>query len=136
MLYHMPVRTKTGMKQQQRKEIKIMGATFTPEQMEEIKERGRTIGQERISQIEVEWPALIEQVRVELDKGTDPSDPRVQELAKRWMGLVREFSGGNREIEKVLETSYREDPTQGGRLDPRMLEYMEYISRATAASGK
>ena len=60
----------------------------------------------------------------------------MQELAKRWMGLVREFSGGNREIEKVLETSYREDPTQGGRLDPRMLEYMEYISRATAASGK
>ena len=113
-----------------------MGANFTPEQMEEIKERGRTIGQERISQVEAEWPTLIEQVRVELDKGTDPSELRVQQLAQRWMGLVREFSGGNHEIEKVLETSYKEDPTQGGRLDPRMLEYMEYISRATAASGK
>ena len=113
-----------------------MGASFTPEQMAEIEERGRTIGQERISQVEAEWPALIEQVRVELDKGTDPSDPHVQQLAQRWMRLVREFSGGNPGIEKVLETSYKEDPTQGGRLDPRMLEYMEYISRATAASGK
>ena len=113
-----------------------MGANFTPEQMQEIEERGRMVGQERISQVEAEWPSLIEQVRVELDKGTDPSDPRVQELAKRWMGLVREFSGGNREIEKVLETSYREDPSQGGRLDPRMLEYMEYISKATSASSK
>ncbi len=113
-----------------------MGANFTPEQMEEIKERGRTVGQERISQVEAEWPALIEQVRVELDKGTNPSDPHVQELAKRWMGLVREFSGGNPGIEKVLKTSYKEDPTQGGRLDPRMLEYMEYISKATAVSNQ
>jgi hypothetical protein len=104
--------------------------------MEEIKERGRTVGQERISQVEAEWPALIEQVRVELDKGTNPSDPHVQELAKRWMGLVREFSGGNPGIEKVLKTSYKEDPTQGGRLDPRMLEYMEYISKATAVSNQ
>lgn len=111
-----------------------MGNHFTTEQMEEIKERGRTVGQERISQVEAEWPALIEQVRIDLDKGTDPSDPRVQELAKRWMGFVKEFSGGNPGIEKALETSYKEDPSQGGRLDPRMLEYMEYISKAMAAS--
>src|SRR5688500_2744118 len=113
-----------------------MGANFTPEQMDEIKERGRTVGQERISQVETEWPALIEQVRVELDKGTDHADQRVQELAKRGMGLVRESSGSNPGIEKALETSYKEDPSQGGRLDPRMLEYMEYISKATAASSK
>jgi hypothetical protein len=136
MLYTVSVRTVIAIKPQTREEINTMGANFTPEQMEEIKERGRTVGQERISQVEAEWPALIEQVRIELDKGTDPSDPRVQELAQRWMSLVREFSGGNREIEKVLETSYKEDPSQGGRLDPRMLEYMEYISRATATSGK
>lgn len=111
-----------------------MGANFTPEQMEEINERGRTVGQERINQVQDAWPALIEQVRIELDKGTDPSDPRVQELAKRWMNLVREFSGGNREIEKALETSYKEDSSQEGRLDPRMLEYMEYISKATSSN--
>src|SRR5262249_4441360 len=43
---------------------------YTPEQMEEIKERGRQLGEERIRQVEGEWPVLIAQVRAEMDKGT------------------------------------------------------------------
>src|SRR5207247_1764250 len=76
-------------------EINKMEKHFTPEQMKEIKERGRTLGEERIHQVEAEWPQLIEQVRAEMDKGTDPADERVQALAKRWMALVNEFTGGN-----------------------------------------
>jgi DNA-binding transcriptional MerR regulator len=107
---------------------------YTQEQLEWLKKRAETIGEPRIREVEAEWPVLIEQVRVEMEKGTDPSDPRVQEMARKWMSLVREFSGGDPGIEKSLENAYNEDPSMGGLTDPRMLEYMSYISKALAAS--
>src|SRR3712207_3397407 len=68
---------------------------YTPEQLEYLEERGREVGEERIRQAEAEWAALMEQVRAEMEAGTDPSNERVQALARRWMGLVREFTGGD-----------------------------------------
>ena len=116
-------------------EINRMEKHYTEEQLDYLKERARTVGEERIREAEAEWPQLIEQVRAELDKGTDPASERVQLLARRWMALVNEFTGGNPEIEKVLRARYQEDPTVG-RPDgnTRMLEYIEYISKALAAS--
>jgi len=107
---------------------------YTPEQMEWLKQRAESIGEARIREAEAEWPVLIEQVRVEMEKGTDPSDPRVQEMARKWMSLVREFSGGDPGIERSLENAYKEDPSMGGLTDPRMLEYMDYIGKALATS--
>lgn len=117
-------------------EVKKMETQFTPEQMEKIKEQGRIYGEEHIRQVEQEWPQLIEKVRSEMDNGTDPSDERVQALARRWRELVNQFTGGDPGIEKVLRNRYQEDPTAGGRVDPRMLEYMEYINKAMEASNK
>ena len=112
-------------------EINRMDKEFTPEQMEYIKERGRILGDSHIRQVEAEWPKLIEQVRDEMDKGTDPSDERVQAMAKRWMELVKEFTGGDPGIERVLKNKYEADPTVGRPdMDPRMLEYMAYINKA------
>jgi len=108
---------------------------FTPEQMEEIRKRGEMLGAAHIREVEAEWPRLIAQVRDELDKGTDASDPKVVALATRWMELVREFSGGNPEIERVLEAKYRADPTVGRPdMDPRMLEYMAYVQKSLAST--
>src|SRR3712207_912839 len=76
---------------------------YTPEQLEYLEERGREVGEERIRQAEAEWAALMEQVRAEMEAGTDPSNERVQALARRWMGLVREFTGGDPGIERPLK---------------------------------
>lgn len=116
-------------------EIKMVEKNFTPEQMEYIKQRGEIVGEARIREVEAEWPRLIAEVRDQMDKGTDPADERAQELAKRWGGLVNEFTGGDAGIERVLRAKYEDDPTFGRPdMDPRMGEYMEYVNRAMGAS--
>lgn len=109
---------------------------YTPEQREEIEQRGRTLGEERIRQVEAEWPELMEQVRAEMEASTDPSDERVQRLAKRWMELVREFTGGNPEIERSVRNVWQQEETIHGIDTGSMREMGEYISRAMEASKK
>ncbi|HYO13799.1 MAG TPA: MerR family transcriptional regulator [Thermoanaerobaculia bacterium] len=108
---------------------------YTPEQLRQIEERGRTLGPERIREVEAEWPRLIAEVRSEMDKGTDPASETVQGLARRWKALVEEFTGGNPEIERSVATLYREEPGARSRmgLDSQIFEY---VNRAMAAMKK
>lgn len=105
---------------------------YTPEQLEELRVRGEQVGPERIREVEAEWPKLIDEVRAEMERGTDPGDERVQALARRWSGLVREFTGGNRGIERSLGNLYREESNVHGMDVAAMRPMMEYIGRAMA----
>lgn len=105
---------------------------YTPEQLEKLDERRKIVGEERIREVEAEWPKLIAEVRVEMEKGTDPAHPRVQALVERWNGLVEEFSGGDPRLERAAGRVLRESldrPAMQRRtgLDP---EVMEYVARA------
>lgn len=64
---------------------------YSPEQREQLKQRRQQIGDDRIREVEAEWPVLIEQVRAEMERGTDPADPRVRALAHRWSELIRVY---------------------------------------------
>lgn len=107
---------------------------YTPEQLEELEQRRRAIGEERIREVEAEWPELIEQVRTEMEKGTDPADERVQRLARRWMELVEDFTGGDPGIERSLGNMWRQEETIHGMDTGPMREMGEYVSRARAAA--
>ena len=107
---------------------------YTPEQLQELKERAENIGEERIRQAEAEWQELIEQVRAEMNNGTDPANERVQQLAARWMGLVKEFTDNKPDIERSVGRMWQQEENIHG-IDTRgMREMMEYISKASAAS--
>jgi DNA-binding transcriptional MerR regulator len=108
---------------------------FTPGQREQLEERGRVVGQERIAQVEQDWPALIAQVRAEMEKGTDPSDPVVRRLAERWMALVNEFTGGDPQLEQSVRRLYQEEPAMREKsgIEP---DIMEYIARAKPSSSE
>ena len=105
---------------------------FTPEQLQQIEARRSEVGEERIREVEAEWPRLIAAVRAEMARGTDPADPRVAELARRWMALVREFTAGDPGITAGVAKVYREEPAARERtgLDP---EIMAYVQRAWQA---
>jgi len=75
----------------------------------------------------------MEQVRAEMDRGTDPADARVQALAQRWAGLVREFTGGDPEITESLGTMWRQEESIHGIDTAPMREMMAYIGKAMAA---
>ncbi len=108
---------------------------YTDEQRAYLAQRREIVGEERIREVEREWPELMAEVAAEMDKGTDPADPVVQGLAARWMALVAEFTGGDASIQRSLTTMYANEKPQDihPSLDPRMGEYGAYIHKAMAA---
>jgi DNA-binding transcriptional MerR regulator len=106
---------------------------YTPEQLEYLQGRGREVGEERIRQAEAEWAELMEQVRAEMEAGTDPSDERVQALAARWMGLIGEFTGGDAGIERSLGNMWQREKNIHGIDTAEVRKMGEYVSRALAS---
>jgi len=99
---------------------------FTPDQMETLKKRADDLGPAGMQAAQEEWPKLMEAVRVEMERGTDPKSPRVQELAKRWRELINEFSGGDPGIERSTANMYRQEPGAAERfgVDLRLFDYI------------
>ena len=109
---------------------------YTPEQLAWLAERRATVGEERIAQVEAAWVSLIGEVRAAIDGGIDPTDARARALAERWVGLVREFSGGDPAIERAARAAQEDAANKSvphPGYDPRMPEYMAYVERALGA---
>ena len=110
---------------------------YTPEQLEFLKNRREIVGEERMKQAPGDWATLMAEVRAEQEKGTDPTDPKILELARRWQALINEFTGGDPGIAQSLGRVWKE---KGDDLvaqhqmenDPRAL--FDYIGQAMAAS--
>ena len=111
---------------------------FTPEQLEELRLRGEQTGPARMEEAGREWAEILPAVREAMANGTDPADPKIQELARRWKGLVEEFTGGNHGIAQAVQTMYKEE---GPRLEARHgnvpdAPMFEYMSKAFAVMKK
>ena len=106
---------------------------YTPEQLEYLEARRREFGEEKIREGEAEWAELMERVRAEMEAGTDPSDERVQLLARRWMGLVRKFTGGDPGIARAAGNMWEREETIHGIDTSEVREMGAYINRALAA---
>jgi DNA-binding transcriptional MerR regulator len=103
---------------------------YTPEQQEQLAARAAALGDDAIRAAERDWATLIDEVRAEMERGTDPQDPRVQALARRWMELVRAFTGGDPGIERSVGRMWSEETTIHGFDTAKMREMMGYIQRA------
>jgi len=60
-----------------------------------LEARRRELGEEGLERGRQEWTDLIEAVEAERRSGTDPAAPRMQDLARRWMDLVEQMTGGD-----------------------------------------
>ncbi len=107
---------------------------YTTEQLEQLERRKQEIGEERIQEVQAEWPRLIEQVEAQKEAGTDPANERVQELARRWMELVEEMTGGDPSILRSMNSMWQQEESLGGMDTAHMRELMDYIEKANAAS--
>jgi DNA-binding transcriptional MerR regulator len=103
---------------------------YTKEQLESLKKRAEELGPDKMRAAEAEWPKLIAAVREEMDKGTDPKDPRVQALVKRWNELILEFTGGDPGITQSLKNFYRGEPEFAAQqsLDGGIFDYVRKAS--------
>ena len=100
---------------------------YTPEQLAQLGERRNQLGEEAIEQSQRDWADLIAEVQREREAGTDPGDPRMQELAGRWQDLIDRFTGGDAGIFRSLQKMYDDQGPQEasrGMVDPEAMSYM------------
>jgi MerR family transcriptional regulator, thiopeptide resistance regulator len=109
---------------------------YTPEQMESFRKRREEAaarGEDIAQQGTADWSALLAEYTAEMQKGTDPADPKLQALEKRRQTLVSAFSGGDSGIEQNLKRLWTE---QGDKLcamfgmDPKVIEYLGKVADA------
>jgi DNA-binding transcriptional MerR regulator len=113
--------------------MSMIESYYTPEQMESFRKRAAeaaAAGVDLAQQAQegtAAWEELLAQLKVEMDSGTDPADPKVQALEKRRQALVNVVSGGDKAIEENLERMWIE---QGDKLcaqfgiDPKLMAYL------------
>jgi MerR family transcriptional regulator, thiopeptide resistance regulator len=100
---------------------------YTPEQLEQLDERRRTLGEDGMRRAEQEWADLIAEAEALRTRGTDPSDPRVQAIAARWQELIEQFTGGDPGIRDSLKKMYEtEGPERASRgmMSPELMAWM------------
>jgi DNA-binding transcriptional MerR regulator len=110
---------------------------FTPEQHELFNRRREQAGEDATRQMQEEWARLIADVRGHMDAGTDPNEAEVQVLAKRWMSMVHESTGGDQAIKESLKRLWEEQgdvlaAQHGAQYDPRPV--FGYITQAIATA--
>ena len=77
---------------------------------------------------------LIAAFTAEMEKGTDPADPKAQALGKRRQALVDVFTSGDKGIEQSLKQMWTE---QGDKLaaqfgyHPKVMEYIAKVDEAS-----
>ncbi len=113
-----------------------MDKYYTPEQSEELRQRRELLGEERIRQSQTDWQVLMDEVRAEMEMGTDPASETVQALVHRWDALIQEFTGGNPGIAQAAGRMWKEEPTIEGMATAPVRELMAYVGRARAAGKK
>src|SRR3954454_16117534 len=82
---------------------------YTPEQLEQLSQRADALGEDGMRKAEQDWADLLAEIDAERAKGTDPGDPRMQELAGRWQALIERFTGGDPEIAASLKQMYESE---------------------------
>jgi len=108
---------------------------YTPEQREQLAARRDALGEAGMRKAQEDWAELIAAVEAERAKGTDPADPRVQELAERWQGLVQQFTGGDPGITASLKRMYEQEGAEQASRGAMPPGLSEYVGKAMAAPG-
>jgi hypothetical protein len=111
---------------------------YTPEQLETLRKNREDAMRQGIDiarQGELDWNRLIDDYRIEMERGTDPADSRLDALESRRQQLISGFTRGDAGIADALKrlwTEQGEKLSQQHGYDPAVMEYM---CRVTAARG-
>ncbi len=100
---------------------------YTPEQLEYLEARRRSVGEDRIRAVQDEWANLFARFAAAREQGADPTDEPVLALARAARRLIAEFTGGDPGIQRSLTKMHHADPnTMYARwgVAPEVAEYM------------
>ena len=98
-------------------EMTMIEKYYTPEQLEYLRKRREAGGEameEAIQKGPQMWADFHADLKAAMDAGVDPTDPRGQELARRWYALVSGFTGGDPGVFNSLRRMYENEDTVRG----------------------
>lgn len=106
---------------------------FSQEQIAALEQRRDRLGADYFDNVRAEWGALITRVQSEMDAGTEPTDPKVRALAKRWMELLSAFDDGDsglREANFRMRAENADDIARAGGPSQEMIDYIQRANQA------
>jgi DNA-binding transcriptional MerR regulator len=107
---------------------------YTPKQLETLEQRRQELGEDGMAKAQRDWAELIAEFERERAAGTDPADPRAQELAARWQALIEQFTGGDTGIRASLQRMYDEEGAERASRGGVSPELMAYVKEAISAA--
>ncbi len=107
---------------------------YTPEQQDTLRQRREALAAEGMRAAEQRWVDLIADAEAQRAAGTDPADPRMQAIARRWRDLIEQFTGGDPAMRDSLGRMYREQGVETASRGAVSGELVEYVGRALAVS--
>jgi DNA-binding transcriptional MerR regulator len=115
-------------------EITMLEKYYSPGDLAKLEQRREEVGEARIREVEAEWPRLMDDVRAAVERGDDPASEASQVLARRWNGLIEEFTSGDESVRQSLSTMYETESNVCGMDIESMRPLFEFIQRASHAS--
>jgi DNA-binding transcriptional MerR regulator len=110
-------------------EALMQASYFTPEQLAQAKQRHQEPGfAEKFAGWQRRATEIADDVMAHVERGTDPADPAVQELARRWTEVMQDMAGGDR---SVISSIYARIEGKGpetatrGVLTPQVWDYLK-----------
>jgi DNA-binding transcriptional MerR regulator len=110
-------------------EALMQASYFTPEQLAHARRRHQEPDfPERFAEWQRRAAQITEDVEAHIERATDPADPAVQELARRWATLMEDLADGDR---SVISSIYAKIDGRGpekatrGALTPRAWDYLK-----------
>ncbi len=119
-------------------EMTMIEKYYTPEQLESLMKRREEMGEAGdaiVQEAPKRWAELNASVQAAMDAGVEPTDPKAQDLARRWFALVSEFTGGDPGIFRSLKTMYQNEDTIHGMDVAAMRPGMQWLEKAAKAAG-
>ena len=114
----------------------MMDKYYSPEQSRSSRQRREALGEDRIRQVQSDSKGLMDEVRAEMDKGTDPASETVQALARRWTASSRSSPAATPASPRLRAGCGRKSPRWQAWPQGPVREMMEYVGRARAAGRK
>ncbi len=73
-----------------------------------------------------EWPPLMAEIRQHMEDGTPAEDPRILQLARRWLELFRSYAGDDPQTQAKIRGACETVPelTEGTFMDKSMQAYI------------
>jgi len=115
-------------------ELTMRERYYTPDQLEQLEQRHQAIGDDAIRDVEREWAELFATLRAEMDKGTDPADPKLRPLALRGRELIAMFTGGDPGITESLKRMWESEDPETASHDMVDAEVFAYYGKVQAAA--